>query len=56
MIDDHRPERSIGVDGEGVGIVESLFDDNECLAISADRDRRAAGVGGSESGGGLGIC
>jgi hypothetical protein len=56
MIDDHRPKRSIGVDGEGVGIVGSLFDDNERLAIWADRDRRAAGVGGSESGGGLGIC
>jgi hypothetical protein len=55
MIDDHRPKRFIGVDGEGVDIVGSLFDDNERLAICADRDRRAAGVGGSESGGGLGI-
>ena len=54
MIHDHRPEGSIGLDGEGVYIAGSLFDDNEHLAIWADRDRRSAGVGGSESGGGVG--
>lgn len=42
------------MDGEGVDIVGSLFDVNERLAIWADRDRRAAGVGGGKSGGGVG--
>jgi hypothetical protein len=36
MIDDYRPEGSIRMDGEGVDIVGSLFDDNERLAIRAE--------------------